>query len=466
MLNLTLKPHRGNLKAGMTDAQKVFVMLKLIPKPEVASARPPLAFALVIDTSGSMRLFADQKKAEQEIQKRGLHAHQQATGDGSYQGFDLSLPSKLDEAIQAGHALLDDNRLAPSDQVSVIHFDDEARILLPLTSLTNKGAAHQALDGLRQFSGGTQMGKAMRCAQQVLSDLAPAVAKRVLLLTDGKTFDEPDCRPIAEQLARTNSPIISISFGNEDDDKLLTDLAQVSMGRPYHYGDKSVREIFDTEIGSSVREVVTDLQASLALVKGVSLDKLTRVYPGLTEVSLANQPYRLGNLEAGDYTVFILELTVSGIARPPSRVRLARFGMTGHAPGLGRRDEFDPQDLFLAFTTDEAAVASVDAEVLGYVQQTNVDRMVQEAIRQATRDAGQARKTLQIATGMTRRLGNAAMTRMLENALDELNNTGTISPGTRKTVALGGKTKTMKPESGSGLEGLPSEEEIRKLTGA
>jgi Ca-activated chloride channel family protein len=441
-------------------------MLKLMPKADVARARPPLAFALVIDTSGSMRTFADQKKAEEEIQKLGLQGQQQLTSDGSYQAVELSLPTKLDQAIKAGHDLLDDTRLTSSDQVSVIHFDDEARILLPLTPLARKAVAHQALEGLRQFSGGTQMGKGLRCAQQVLSDLAPQVAKRLLLLTDGKTFDEPDCRPLAEQFARSNSPIISISFGTDDDDKLLTDLAQISQGRPYHFQDMTLPQIFDAEVGSSVREVVTDLQASVALVKGVSLDKLTRVYPSLCEVSLSGQPYRLGNIEAGDYTVFILELTVSGIARPPSRVRLARVGLTGHAPGLGRRDEFDPQDLYLAFTTDEAAVAAVDPEVLGYVQQTNVDRMVQEAVRQATVDAGRARKTLQVAAGMTRRLGNSAMTQMLENALEELNKTGTISAGTRKTVALGGRTKTIKTGSTKALEGVPSEDEIRKLTGA
>ena len=428
--------------------------------------RPPLAFALVIDTSGSMQEFTDQKKAQEEIQKLGLQGQQHATGDGSHQAFNLSLPSKLDQAIKAGHALLDDKRLTSSDKVSVIHFDDDARILLPLTPLADKAVAHQALEGLRQYSGGTHMGKALRCANQVLSDLAPQVAKRVLLLTDGKTFDEPDCRPLAEQLAKANSPVISISFGTEDDDKLLMDLAEISQGRPYHFGDMSVEKIFDTEIGASVREVVTDLQATVAMVKGVSLDKLTRVFPSLSEVSLSSQPYRLGNIEAGEYTVFILELTVTGIARPLSRARLARVGLTGHVPGLGRRDELDPQDLFLTFTTDEAAVAAVDAEVLGYVQQTNVDRMVQDAVRQATVDAGRARKTLQIAAGMTRRLGNAGMTQMLENALDELNKTGTISPGTRKTVALGGKTKTIKTGGTQALEGIPSEEEIRKVTGA
>jgi Ca-activated chloride channel family protein len=64
------------------------------------------------------------------------------------------------------------------------------------------------------------------------------------------------------------------------------------------------------------------------------------------------------------------------------------------------------------------------------------------------------------------RLGNAAVTKMLENALEELNKTGTISAGTRKTVALGGRTKTIKTGSAGSLGGAPSADEIRTLTGA
>lgn len=73
----------------------------------------------------------------------------------------------------------------------------------------------------------------------------------------------------------------------------------------------------------------------------------------------------------------------------------------------------------------------------------------------------------QVALGMTQRIGNPAMTKILSNALDELNKTGSISAGTRKTVALGGRTKTVPVKVGSdGLpEGIPSQEEIRKITG-
>ena len=467
MLNVVFKPHRTHLKADTADVQKVFAMLQLIPKPEVAQARPPLALALVIDTSGSMQEYADQQRAQEEIQKQGMQGQQQATGDGSYQAFDLSLETKLDQAIAAAHALIDDIRLSPGDQVTVIHFDDEAKPLLRLTPLANKHAAHQAIESLRQCSGGTHMAKGMHCAQQELRSLSPQVAKRALLLTDGQTFDEPACRPLAGQFAEANTPLIAIGIGAEYNEALLRDLAAVSQGRPYHLQTMTqLHEILTMEVGSSVHEVVTDVQATVSVVKGVTLDSLTRVYTSLSEVPLAHPPYRLGNIVRDEYTVFVLEFTVAGIARPASRARLAQVGLTGHVPGLGRRDELPPRDLFVTFTTDEAATTAIDQEVMGYVQQKNMDRMVQEAMQQATGDPGRARQTLQVAMGMTQRIGNAAMTLMLHNALDELNKTGTLSVHTRKTVALGGRTKTVKAGSTMPLDGGLSQEEIRTLTGA
>jgi len=435
MLKVILKPHRSHLKASTADVQKLFVMVKLIPNAEIAVARPPLAVALVIDTSGSMR-----------------------------GGAPLD---KLEQAIAAAHLLIDDARFSPQDQVAVIRFDDDAQTMLPLTPFAQKQAAHAAVDSLRKFSGGTQMAKGMSLAQVEMARLPAAVAKRVVVLTDGRTADEELCRSLAENFRSTNTPLVTIGIDAEYNEELLRDLAGASQGRPYHLQNMvQLKEILNSEVASSVKEVVTDLQATFSLVKGVQLDSVTRVYPSLAEVGLSGQSLRLGNIVSGDYTVFVLELTISNFERPASRARIAQIGLSGHVPGLNRRDELPPQDLFVTFTPDESATLTVEDEVLGYVQQKNVDRMVQEAVRVANTDAGQARNTLQAAVGMTQRMGNTAVSQMLETAIDELNRTGTISPGTSKTVALNGRTRTMKTGTMESMENIPSEEEIRRLTGA
>lgn len=467
MVNITLSPHRASLLANTAEPQKLFVMLRLLPREDIAKARPPLALAIVVDTSGSMLEYADQEAAAEQVSRRGIDPRRASTGDGTYSGYDLDMATKLDQAIEAAHAFIDDDRLRPDDLVCIIHFDDKADTILPLTPVSEKSQAHQAVESLRKFSGGTQMAEGMKLAHEELSQVPSQHAKRAILLTDGKTFDEPKCRPLAAKFEDTNAPIIAVGIGLEYNDELMQDIAGISNGRPYHLQDMSqLRGILEEEIGSSVREVITDLQATISAVKGVALDSLTRVYPSLAEIGTGSQPYRLGNIAAGDFTVFVLELTVAGIARPTSRARLLQVGLAGHIPALNRRDEFSIQELSVTFTTDEAATRAIDPEVLGYVQQKNVDRMVHDAVKQATVDAGHARKTLQVAAGMTRKIGNSAMTRMIENALDELNQTGTISVNTRKTVALGGRTRTVKTGATSAMEGVPSDEEIRRLTGA
>ncbi len=436
MLNLVLKPHRTSLRAGTAEAQKLFVMLKLIPQHEVARSRPPLAFALVIDTSGSM----------QEVSGR---------------------ETKLDRAIQAAHTLLDDKRLKEGDRVTIIHFDDHAKTLLPLTDITRRGTTHDAVEALRGHSGGTHMAKGIRCAVQELGGVPPQTAKRLLLLTDGKTFDEEECRGLARQHRGANIPIIAVGIGEEYNEEIMGDLSTVTQGRPYHLQHmEQLHDILDVEVGSSVREVVTDLQASVSTVRGVQLDSFTRIYPSLADVSLESAPHYLGNIPSGDYTVFVLEFTASGFARPASRVRLSQVGLTGYAPGLNRREELPPVELFVHFTPDEDAVVAVESEVLGYVQQRNVDRMVHDAMQKAPADVDAARQTLEAAHGVTQRIGNAPMTRMIEGAIHELNSTGAISSGTRKTVSIGGRTRTVRVSDGGVASNVPAESDIRRLTGA
>ena len=97
-----------------------------------------------------------------------------------------------------------------------------------------------------------------------------------------------------------------------------------------------------------------------------------------------------------------------------------------------------------------------------WVQQRNIEGLVAQATREARSDPAQAAKTLELARSMTQRLGNGAMTQVLDRAIGELGSSKTISLGTAKTMRLGAKTQTLKSSDG----GLPSDEDIRRMTGA
>jgi Ca-activated chloride channel family protein len=457
MLNVDVRSHRPYLRAS-AGAQKLFLMVKLLPAPEAAHARPDVSIAVVVDTSGSMREPAPGTTPE-------LVETAPVTVDGKTYNATYRGTSKLDVTMEAVRRLVASEHLRENDRVSLIHFDDRADVLASETVGQGRARLADAIDRLREYSGGTQMAPGLRHAESELSGQQDDT-RTVLLLTDGLAIDEDECREAATALAGIRARIIALGVGEEYNEDLLADLASTTHGKPYDFRDMTVLpEIFDAELGAATRQVIADVEATVKTVRDVRLVSVARVYPSLADLDAAQTPLQLGSLEAGDHTIFILELDVP--ERPAIRARLAQIGVTYRVPGQGYRGEITPIDVTVEYTTDEALAASVDPEVMGYVQQRNVDSLVRQATQQAETNPEQAARTLRIARSMTQRLGNRGMTVALGKAEDELKSRGTIAIGTRKTIKLGARTQTMKVGPGDDLpQNLPSQDEIRRLTGA
>jgi len=457
MLSADVRSHRPYLRAS-AGGQKLFLMLKLLPTPEAANARPDVSIAVVVDTSGSMREPAPGTTPE-------LVETTPVTVDGKTYNATYRGTSKLDVTMEAVRRLVESEHLWPDDRVSLIHFDDHADVVASETVGQGRARLVEAIGRLREYSGGTQMAPGLRDAEAQLRGQEDNT-RTVLLLTDGLAVDEDECREAAHALAGIGARIVALGVGEEYNEDLLADLASATQGKPYDFRDMTVLpEIFDAELGSATRQVISDVEATVKTVRDVRLVSVTRVYPSLADLDPAQTPLQLGSLEAGDHTIFIVELDVP--ERPAVRARLAQIGVTYRVPGQGYRGEIPPIDVAVEYTTDEALTSAVDPEVMGYVQQRNVDNLVRQATQQAETNPEQAAKTLRVARSMTQRLGNRGMTVALGKAEDELRGRGTISIGTRKTIKLGARTQTMKVGPGDDQpQNLPSQDEIRRLTGA
>jgi Ca-activated chloride channel family protein len=457
MLNIDVRSHRPYLRAS-AGGQKLFLMLKLLPTAEAASARPDVSVAVVVDTSGSMREPAPGMTPE-------LIPTDPVTIDGKTYNATYRGASKLDVTMDAVRKLIESEHLRDADRISLIHFDDRSDILASETVGQGRARLAEAIDRLRDYSGGTQMAPGLRNAEAELRGQQDDT-RTVLLLTDGLAIDEEACREAASALAALRARIIALGVGEEYNEDLLADLASATQGKPYDFRDMTVLpEIFDAELGSATRQVVSDVEVTVKTVRDVKLVSVARVYPSLADQDASQTPLRLGSLEAGDHTIFIMEMDVP--ERPAVRARLAQVGVTYRVPGEGYRGEIPPIDVTVEYTTDEGLASSVDPEVMGYVQQRNVDSLVRQATQQAETNPEQAAKTLRVARSMTQRLGNRGMTLALGKAEDELRSRGTIAIGTRKTIKLGARTQTMKVGPGDDLpQNIPSQDEIRRLTGA
>jgi Ca-activated chloride channel family protein len=392
--------------------------------------------------------------------------------DGKHYEIVRGAKSKLDIVIESQRGILTDpDTLVDSDRHAHIHIDDRAGVVVPITEARDRRRLISAAEELSRFSGGTHMGAGMR---EAISLLQPeAGSKRMILLSDGQTFDEDVVRNVSEELFQNRIPLTAIGVGDDWNEPLLTEIADRTQGQvmdvvpdiqdpqPPSIRASDLPQHIMADIRKAGKEVVTDMSLSVRAVKDVVVNRITRVFPLQSEVDASVQPYLLGNAEAGDETVYVLEFTLP--SRKPARMRIAQLGLTYQVPGANYRGELLPQDVVVEYTQNEALAAQVNEEVMQYVKQRNIEGLIKRATLEARTNPIQAQKTMELARSLTVNLGNSVMTQALDRAIGELGSSKTISIGTAKTLRIGSKTQTMK--IGDDPSGIPSEEEIRRLTG-
>lgn len=459
MLNVSITPHREFLPADTPD-QRLFMMLKLRPTKEATQTRPSTTFVFSIDTSGSMyEIVAGDPQVTGKTSTQDGKLYNQVRG-----GI-----SKLDIVVQSLHALVRSGRLTAEDRIALVRFDSETSTLIGLTPATEISQIEDAIDRLCDFSGGTCLGKGLKQALDLLANQG-MTSRRVFLFTDGETVDEDECKDLAQQFASNGVSITALGVGEYNED-LLVHLSNTTAGQCRHIvagaaigNDVSIMDLPDLLIADyqqAQNEVINNLAMEIKTVQGVNLVRATRVYPDLAEFSLTQSPYPIGAVTGGDESVFILEFSVD--SRANSRMRIAQLGLTYDIPGLNRRGELPLQNVVVQFVTGQGASAQVDPEVMGYVQQRNISKLVDDATKMASSNPEQAEKLLETARRITVQIDNQAMLASLDQGIDELRKTRQISAGTGKTIKVGSRGKTVK--MGDDPNDELSDENIRKLTG-
>ncbi|MGA7619936.1 vWA domain-containing protein, partial [Candidatus Binatus sp.] len=137
----------------------LYVLLEAVARGAGGGGRVPLNLGVVIDRSGSMY---DERRLEFVV-----------------------------EAVK----FLADN-LTEDDKVSIVAFADKAKVIITPEAARDKSAIKRAIDDidLLEIGGGTQMALGMRAAiEEVKKNLSGDRLNRVLVLTDGQTYEETAC---------------------------------------------------------------------------------------------------------------------------------------------------------------------------------------------------------------------------------------------------------------------------------
>jgi Ca-activated chloride channel family protein len=325
----------------------VHVMLELAaPEPPETSERLPLRLALVLDRSGSM---AGEKLA---VAKRCA-------------------------AWLAG-------RLRADDELALVDFDDEVRLLSPLAPV-ERGRLEHAL-GRIEAGGSTNLSGGWLKGLEELRRADRDGPRKILLLTDGLAnvgITEPErLVALAARAYEDGIGTSTIGFGHGFDEELLTAVADAAGGRA-HYAETpdAAPAIFAQELAGLTRLVAQNVSVEIRPSTDVELVAVLSDYPAVPVdggVQLA-----LGDAYGGERRRVVLALHLphlAGLGAARVADLVVRYVSVGEE--VAEHTLTVPVAVNLV-SADEAAASAPDLEVREEVLVLQAARARREAIRLA-----------------------------------------------------------------------------------
>jgi Ca-activated chloride channel homolog len=394
----------------------LYVLLEAIAEGGVG-ARLPLNLGVVLDRSGSMY---DERR--------------------------------LEFVVEAVKFLVDN--LNPDDQVTIVAFADKAHVLS--SGAMDKAATKRAIDDidLLEIGGGTQMALGMRAAiDQVRKNLTPQRLNRVLVLTDGQTYEEMACVDLIRQ--NPDIQFSAMGVGVEFNEKLLMRLSQDSGGKYHFIGDSNeIPGIFEDELTGLRAVSVRNGRIDLVLSQGVQIREAFRASP---EIYALGEPlvgadrkisYQIGDLEAGVPASVLITLVLP--PRKPGAVRIAQTGFHYQVPGSD--EQAVTLDVTIDYTLDRALTSKVNGRVMNLVDQVSIAKLQAKAEEELKAgNVDRATRLLSNAIQGTQRLGNVKATQALSGLMDQIQQTQGLQGKAAKTTLLNAqavvrKTQMLDPE--------------------
>lgn len=401
----------------LSSEQLVYALVELRPTATATVAALPLNLSLVLDRSGSMR------------------------------------GAKIERLREAVLAVLDG--LQAQDTLSVIAFNNKARVLVPSQAATEAGKAAISAEIRRlNADGGTNMAPAMEAALHELWQrvgpetggagaaatraMNPAVT-RMLLLTDGITEKEKRCLDQADAARGMGVPIVALGIGRDWNDKLLETIGERSGGSAdYVRNADDIPRHFQRTVQQMQAVALTDAQLDMRHALGVACRTVFRVHPLISRLATGaagpdgrSLSAPLGEIAQGHGQTLLLELVVP--PRPPGAYRVAQVAVSYRAGSAARATV--AADVLLEYSAAPNVLREADSTVMNLVEKVTAFKLQTSAL--ADVEAG----NLPAATGklqnaLTRLLnqGDVELAATVQAELTNLEKGRTMTPEGRKTI--------------------------------
>ncbi|MCK4719049.1 VWA domain-containing protein [bacterium] len=156
------------------------------------------------------------------------------------------------EVIKAAKVVID--QLTGRDSLTVIAFDQDAKVVLSSRRVLNKDEAKRRLDRIDVEGGSTDLHAALKLGLKEMRELsAENSIDKIVLLTDGRpthgeTLDQ-NFFQLAETIREKGGSVSSVGVGLDYNEDLLSSVARLSGGGFYHSArPREIKKIFKKEI--------------------------------------------------------------------------------------------------------------------------------------------------------------------------------------------------------------------------
>jgi len=448
------------------EARLVYLMIEVeqtsdAPAANGASASaPPVNLALVLDVSDSMHIRVATDEEFEALAQQGLLQETLIDGVAAWQSTDLSadllsrMPRKIDRLRDALHVVIE--HLHPDDRFSVVVFAGEALILIPTTSGAEKKRLLSVLDQLECFQLGddTYIGRGMALAfETIRQGAANGLVNRMLILTDGFTRDEQDCRAWAARARKSRIPISTIGLGGDFNEELMIPIADQTGGEAYlleHPEDMPA--VFAQELQRAQAVHYRNLELKLRPMEGVELRAAYRIRPTIGVLETTNEggsySFSLGDMVTGEEPALLIELIVP--PRTPSVYRLAHSVLTWSDPTSSLFTSNVRTVIPIEYSADPARVAAVvpPPKLMRVVEALSVyklQRRAQEAFIGG--DVEGATRKLRAAATRLLDMGEDALAAEVQQQAAELERRGEMDPERTKRLRYETRKLTQRPPS-------------------
>ena len=267
-----------------------------------------------------------------------------------------------------------------------------------------------------QPGGGTEMGRGMDLALQQLRSSSNEGARRMIVLTDGETFDEDRCQSLAKTAAAERVPISAYGLGSEWNRELLTLIAEMTHGHvDYIQSAADVGTALAGEFKDLQDTALVDAEIVVAPTEGVAVRSLHRVIPDVVDYALSGTSEitaSVGDISRDPRTAprYLLDLVLP--SRPQGAVRIARVSLRYREAGDAMQRQTDHANVVVTYTIDRGQASMIDPEIKALIDQREANRMVakaEEAVRRGdVAKATTPRERAQGDGGSRKRKGNDA----------------------------------------------------------